>query len=315
VTFGGNAAIDGLYGNYDGTGGAVNLTAGKTLLIHQYSDSQFGGTFAGTTAGLSFDSQYPTTSGWLKLTGASTYTGPTNILSGGAILAANGNAFGASTNPVTLNGGKLGVATGVTVSNPITLTSGKIVGLGTYQAPAGGGFDIKSGIVLSPGFGLGGKLTFDGSLLSTSTLILNGGGTYDWHIVDFANATTGYDSVAVNGTVSIAATTSTPFTVNIISVAPTGGQGLASNFDPTHPYSWNILTATNITGYTSPSQFALGLNFTNPNSGLFSLGLDTSHTNLVLTFNPVPEPSTYALLLAGLGLTWFATRRRRCYPR
>lgn len=312
ATFADSSTVNGLFNGDDGSGGTINLTATKTLLINQTDGSEFSGTFAGATAGLSFDSTAQGAPSWMRLAGASTYSGPTTILSGGAVVAENANSFGSAGNTVTMSGGRLAVGSGVTLANPIALSAGQLSGIGTFQA-ATVGFDIKAGVVLSPGFGTGGTLTFDGSqLTAVPTVVLDGGGQYDWHLIDTANATSGWDTVLVNGTVNIAASGTSKFKINIVSASLDGSQGLVTNFDPNHPYSWSILQANQITGYTGSSQFdLLTSSFLNPNGGQFSLSLDGTGTNLMLTFNPVPEPSTYALILAGLGLTWFASRRRR----
>lgn len=44
----------------------------------------------------------------------------------------------------------------------------------------------------------------------------------------------------------------------------------------------------------------------------FTNGIPLGDTQLLLTTAPVPEPETYALMLAGLGLVGFAARRRKC---
>ncbi len=306
ATFLDNSTVNGIYAdlNID----TINLTAGKTLTVNQTFDSQFEGTFAGSTAGLIL-----TGSGYhLHLDGASTFNGPTTIQGGLVAVAGNANAFGASTNAVTVNGGKLATAAGVVVANPVTLTSGAIGGVGTLKAAAGSlGFNIGSGLTLAPGLGGPGTMRFDGSLISTSVLILSNGGTYRWQLLDAASGS-GFDTIAVNGTVNVAATSAAPFNFSINSIVADGTNGLAANFDPAQSYSWTVLSATSITGFTGSNQFAIDTSgFWNPNSGAFSLSVNSSNTALMLNFSPIPEPSTYALMIAGLGTLLFVSRRRR----
>jgi len=72
----------------------------------------------------------------------------------------------------------------------------------------------------------------------------------------------------------------------------------------TDPYT----LATAVTGNSySDSSIALGYNFGNLGKGKqISIGYDVA-----ISAAPVPEPETYAMLLAGLGLVGVAARRRR----
>jgi fibronectin-binding autotransporter adhesin len=312
VTFSESSVINGISG--DSIFDTINLTAGTTLTVHQKADGEYSGVFAGTTAGLTFDG----TGTQLTLSGPSTFTGPTSIGSGVTLVAGNANAFGTTANAVTVNGGTLASGSGVTVSNPITLNSGKIGGIGSFQVPvSAAGFNITSGVVLSPGISGPGSLAFDGTLISGSALLLSGGGTYNWQIVDATNGNGGWDSVVVHGKVDIAATTTNHFILSIISVSSDGSSNPAVNFDPSLAYSWVVLNAQQFTfsgtgGTFNANAFTLNTSgFQNSNVGQFSLSLDNTGTNLVLNFSPIPEPSTYALMIAGLGVTALATRRRR----
>jgi hypothetical protein len=217
-----------------------------------------------------------------------------------------------------VNGGTLATASGVTVSNPITLNSGAIAGIGRFQVPATAtGFNIKSGVALSPGTSGPGTLTFDGTLISGSTLLLSGGGAYNWQLVDATNGNGGWDSVVVQGKVDIAATTSNRFVLSVISVSSDGSSSPAVNFDPSLAYSWIVLNAQQFTfsgtgGTFNAGAFTINTSaFQNSNVGQFSLSVDNTGTNLLLNFSPIPEPSTYALMIAGLGVTGAALLRRR----
>jgi hypothetical protein len=74
--------------------------------------------------------------------------------------------------------------------------------------------------------------------------------------------------------------------------------------------SWTLLTATSITGFDA-AKFAIdaGLFSNAPDSSLFSLA--QSGNSLVLNFTPVPEPSTWALMLTGLSVVALRAFRRR----
>ncbi len=308
-----STVISGLHGG-DGTS-QILLGGGTSFTVNSYFDSDFGGSISspGASVVYSSPSSAPVR---VFLSGANNYNGGTTINSGVTVIAANGSAFGpssASANTITVNGGKLALDAGVALSNPITITSGKLGGVGTFKPlPAAGGFAIGTGIALAPGIGGPGKLTFDGGLLATSTLLLNGGGEYHWQLIDATNSNGGWDTIAVNGAVNIAATTAAPFTFKLITLDFTGNAGIAANFNRNDPYAWTVLSATSITGFTGGNQFVVDSSgFLNPNSGLFTIGLNPAGTSLMLNFSPVPEPSTYALLIAGLGLTFFASRRRK----
>ncbi len=294
VTFLDNATVNGISGS--NLADVVSLTAGKNFTIVQGSNGGFAGRITGQTAGVTLAGP-----SMLRLSGASTFTGPVTIT--GTVLAANNSAFGAAANMITLQGGVLGAEPGTVISNPLNLLSGKLAGGGVFQTPASStGINIGPGMILSPGMRDGDASGFviDGSLTSGTVLTLGAGGVYNWGM-----DATGTDLVSVLGSVNITATPTTPFVINV-------GSFGAVNFNPFVAGSWTLLTANSITGFSSPSQFTLNTGgFQNMGIGEFNLSMNGGATSLMLNFTPVPEPSTYALMLAGLGLTFFASRRRR----
>lgn len=306
VTFNTSATINGISG--DSISNTINLTSGNTLTINQNFDAEYQGIFAGTTAGLIFTSE----GSQLRLSGPSTVSGPTTVGSGITLIAANNTALGLASNAVTVNGGKLLTASGTTIANPITLTSGRIGGEGTFVVSTTG-FDLHTGIKVTPGLDGVGTLTLDGSsLISGSVLVLGSGGAYYWDVNNVVAGSGGWDVISATGTVAITATNASPFLIKINSVGLDGSSALAANFNASQSYSWNLINATSITGFIGTSQFAIDSSgFLNPNTGTFSLSLNNTNTSLTLNFSPIPEPSTYVLMLAGLGIATAAMRRRR----
>ncbi|WP_169829265.1 autotransporter-associated beta strand repeat-containing protein [Lacunisphaera limnophila] len=84
------------------------------------------------------------------------YTGGTTILAG-KLIAGNADALG--TGPITLNGGELAASPGVTISNALTLLSGRLGGNGTFAGP----ISVGTGVTLAPGESPG-TLTFAAGL-------------------------------------------------------------------------------------------------------------------------------------------------------
>ena len=315
VAFSVSATVNGLFG--DNASDLITLGNGTTLTVYQSDDSHYDGQFASTGGALVFQGF----GSKLRLNGDSSGYVGTTLISGATVVAGHNNAFGPSTNVVTLHGGVLAVDAGVTVANSLALEDGALGGTGTFK-PSGTlniGGDGEHQVVLAPGLSVG-TLSFDGSLLGVSnTLNLGPGGGFNWEIRDAANSATGWDQIVVQGTVNISATNLAPFDFKIISLGSDGEGGLALNFDGTKPGSWTVLSATSITGFTGSAQFAIDTcNFENSfSSGLkgfnFSLGGSPGNMSLVLNFDPtvVPEPSTYALLVLGLGVVGWTIRRRR----
>jgi autotransporter-associated beta strand protein len=308
ATFNESSTVYGISG--DNSADTINLAAGITLTVNQTQNATYPGIFTGDDVALQFTGvENPS----LTLSGASSFSGSVTVQSGSRLVVANDTAFGQTSNPVVLSGGELAVQAGTRLSNPLTLTAGRLGGSGTFEAAEGGsGFNIGNGVVLQPGMGVGvGSTHFDGHLISSSVLLLGGGGIYQWGLLDATAANGGWDSIIVAGTVDITATSGSPFTFQLNTTDAEGYGAFALNFDPTKPYAWTVLSADSIANF-SASKFSIDSSgFLNSANGVFSLSTNGSNTALMLNFTPVPEPSTYALVLAGVGLTFLVSRRRR----
>jgi len=303
-----NPTIGGLNGGYtnngDGPyGSEVILDDGTQLTINQASDS----TYFGRIYGSADNGIVKTGAATLTLVGPGEYNGPTVINQGA--LAANGEnnytdqlGYG----PVTINNSATLILQNTSLSNPsFTVNSGgTLAGIGTISYSV----NINSGARIAPGI----AGTTPVGTLTIGDLTLSGGGTYQWTLQNpttFSQVVVGSNGpLTLDGTV----TSGTPFNVQLISLNGTGAPGTATGF-LNQPYTWHIFdaTASSIQGYTDPTQFNIdGSSFmTNIGPGSFSIAENGNWFDL--TFTPVPEPSTYALLGLGLGTLWLGFRRRR----
>jgi hypothetical protein len=142
------------------------------------------------------------------------------------------------------------------------------------------------------------------------SLTLTAGGIYYYDFV-----TTGQrvrtDLIQV-GTLFTTATADDPFTFYLSAFSSPGKSGPLPSFywDPRASYEWELLTTTDPFAFT-PEAFALDDSGFQGNlqGGFFSLS--ATDTSLVLNFTPVPEPSTWLLLVSGGGLVAWLHRRSR----
>jgi hypothetical protein len=150
-----------------------------------------------------------------------------------------------------------------------------------------------------------------GILQFTNGLTWGPGGFYRAEVQDAAGGPGGgWDSTQVTGALTFTATVGSPFTIFLASLNSSGAGGIPANFIPTNAYAWPILSATSFVGFNpaavtlDTSGFAASLD-----GGVFSLS--TSGGSLLVNFTPVPEPSTWALIIGGLGLVTISSLRRR----
>lgn len=285
--------VAGLYDS-DALDATVFLGTSTTLTIDTQQSSRFSGTIAGS--GRLEITGY----GEQTLAGANTFSGGTVVRNGGTLVVSNSNALG--NGPVVeLNNGTL-VLDNTTLSANLSfdeLNGGKLSGNGSISLSTP--LTLGVGAILSPGWSIG-DLSLDGDVTLAS------GGRYDFEFADGPGGTLLTDSLYIYS-VAISATSNSPFIVHVGSAA----YDTLLNFDPATSRSWTLFTTgPTITGF-DPAAFNVSLDssFSNPlNGGNFSVGFDGLST-VSLNFTPVPEPSTFTLLLLGLALVGFSATRRR----
>jgi autotransporter-associated beta strand protein len=290
----------------------IGLVSGATLTLNTDATSDYYD-YSGSISGDATNQVDVAGTGVQYLGGSSTYAGGTTVESG-RLIAGSNTALGTGT--VTVDSGAgLGVANPTVLTNPITLMPGAGVGGDGTFSPVGGLSISGSGTKISPGSG-GVFAPYVANLSFGTALTFGSGGVYVFDVQD-ANgpAGTGYDtltSVGAPGTLTITATPGTPFTIAVESVTP-GGYGTlgpAVNFNSSLSYSWTLVSAYSITGFNS-ADFTIDLSGFQNSFGGGSFVVGESGNNLTLNFTPVPEPSTWILMVAGLAAVCVRFRRPR----
>ncbi|MBC7366646.1 MAG: autotransporter-associated beta strand repeat-containing protein [Undibacterium sp.] len=274
-------------------GGTLNVASATTL------------TWNGAITGASGNSLTKTGAGTLVLTAANTYAGGTTISFG---IVATGSTTALGTGPVAVSAaGAILALNGTLLTNTVSVTNG-----GTLSGSGGTGtLSASSGGTISPGNSPG--------LLSAGTTTFGPGGSYIWEINDAASPATSsgtrYDLLSISGSLTITATSGSPFAINLASLLADNSPGNVINFNSSVNSSYTIATASSgITGFSS-SAFTLNTSsFSNAlNGGSWSIGTANSGQDLNLTFtaSAIPKPSTYAAIFGTLALALAAYRRRQ----
>jgi fibronectin-binding autotransporter adhesin len=288
----------------------ANVTLSNAIVLNSTFDNDDGGTYSliltGPITGSSgIEWCAP---GVITLTnGANSFTGGIDMREGTLVVTMNGATGNGGT--ITLDSGTtLDVGGGVTVTNPLnfTGTAAILTGPGTIATPV----TVNSAAVVAPAQYPGGgpaNLTFSDGLTFAS------GGTIQFDLYDAMGAAgTGYSLITVPSNLSFTASPGS-LTFNLTSVTSTGGLANSINFNPSMSYSWMFATSSSaITGF-SASDFNLVTSGFSNSTGGGTFSLSEGGDNLYLNFTPVPEPSTWTLMGAGLValLVPLAIRRRR----
>lgn len=255
--------------------GAGSIALGSNnLTANTTTNNSFSGSISGS-GGLNLVG-----SGKFSLNGSNTYTGLTQVSAGELNL--NGSLSG----PVTIAGGATLSGTG-TLGGNVTISGahkpGNSPGIQTFQS-----------------------------------LTYNSGATVEWELgssttTQSANPNAAFDQVFVNGTLTFAGPTTLTLRLNSSGSTVNWNDALWATDQMWTIYgtTGGITNFANLSLDTAALLDSAGQNLSTVRVGS-SFQLEMFNSNVLLKYyTPVPEPSTWQALLAGLLITGFFWRRRR----
>ncbi|ACB73373.1 beta strand repeat-containing protein [Opitutus terrae] len=299
IATGNTLKISGAALNADMSALSHPITADGTLAFYrdeEADDLTVSGSITGSGRVVSY-------SGFTVLTGTgNNYSGGTEIKSGSVLVGAADGAFGASSGGILVrDAGVVALMNGAHVSNAVTLESGStIAGNGTFASNV----IVGAGVTLKP------ELNNENTIgtLTFNELTLNGGGTYEWNML---NASV-YDRVSVVNptTLHFEQNAADAFTFKLTPLSAAGVIGPASGFIPGQTVTFELFQAATMDGFAN-FNYTIDHSLFDEYMGEATFSLSLSGSSILLNFTPVPEPSTWALLITGLAIVGVGALRRR----
>ena len=268
--------------------------------------------------------------------------GAATVVIGSGQVASIGLNFA---NDIRLAGGAIDGITFNNYAGTLIVGAGQTFDLDGPVNNAVAAIRLETGAVLSGTGSVGAVTVLDGALLApgnsagsftSASMTLQAGGGYQFEIwnasdpiggVDPAIAGTDYDTLVVTGALDLSnlgPNSTDRFLFDLISLFDNASQGPANSFDPNSIYSFTLFTYGTLTLgdnaglgtdlsslFTIDSTALLDSNGNQVAANWFSVINDTANSSIVLTYTPIPEPSTYGLILGALALAGAAVRRRR----
>lgn len=310
-TFTGNLIINGAGGTLQlgdgGTSGdlkaatSISVTAG-TLSV-QRSNAFTQATDLNGVAISGAGNFRQTGTGTTTLSVSNTYTGSTTVSSGSLIISGSGDIN--TTSGISVAAG----AKFIYNSSTALTVAPSLAGAGTSNRAVLGGAGVinaavtldQMGDTLSPGNSPG-ILQFETSQSSWSSF------SYDWELNDWTAGVAGadHDQVGILGSLNLTASSANSYQLNLLSLNGSIA-GNVSNFAETSQ-SWKVLTTSGgITGFDAAFWQIDTTGFSNLYTGTWSLS--QSGNDLMLSYDPIPEPHV-SLLATAFGALSLLRRRR-----
>jgi autotransporter-associated beta strand protein len=279
-----------------------------------------GGTIAAAAAGSQgIGATVRSTGSGANAVTLSTESGRSLNLTGGLEGAGDFKKSGVGTVQI---GGNSPTFTGLVEVNQgdLVVNSGANLGSSSSLRVNSGGRLKGSGTVGALTVASGGRLAVGNSpgTMTASSSTWQGGGILEWELNNFlGSAGTNWDFLNVSGLLDITATSGNRFIIEVISLlSDNATDGALAGFNTSADYDFLIATAAggitnfNVDDFTIvTSRFANATGSGSSGDNLWSLS--TQGNNLYLSYSgatAIPEPSSVALTLIGLGV--LALRRR-----
>jgi len=272
--------------------GNFNIQSGSTLTLDAVVKQN--GTQSLTITG----------AGRTNLNGVNTYTGTTTVNGGTLAIGGSGSINNSSTVTVAAGAQLIYNSSTALTKAPVLNGSGpssRAILSGTGVINTAISLD-NVGDALAPGNSPG--------ILSFTPAQTWGAFTLDWEVNNFTGTTAGtdFDQVSLASSLNLTGG-SASYLLNVLSLTGSNTAGAVPNFAETSQ-SWTVLSsAAGITGFDAANWTLNTGTFTSANAATGTFSLAQSGNNLVLSYNPVPEPTGTACLAATCAM--FLARRKR----